>query len=78
MSEKTNTLELYCKFRGWQGGTIHQAVRDYEALPLEQKHDFCILLVRNLLDVTDAETAGDFLDTLEDEVAKIADKKGRL
>ena len=29
-------LEIYCKLRGWSGGTIHQALRDFK----EQAHSF--------------------------------------
>lgn len=25
------TLDLYCAFRGWQGGTIHQALADFKS-----------------------------------------------
>lgn len=35
------TLSLYCTFRGWQGGTIHQALADFKALPMNSKDSFC-------------------------------------
>ena len=39
--EMKTILELYCEFKGWQGGTIYQALADYQALPLDQKDHFC-------------------------------------
>jgi hypothetical protein len=75
MGEKTNTLELYCKFRGWQGGTIYQAVRDYKSLPLEQKHGFCLRLIRVFLDITDPGVAGWFITTLESEAYMALDRR---
>ena len=49
----TNTLELYCTFRGWKGGTIHQAMDDFTNLELEDKDKFCGILVDTMFDNTD-------------------------
>lgn len=69
-SEKTNILEQYCRFRGWQGGTIHQAKEDYRALPVQQKYDFCLILIRVLLDLTDQEGVAWFVDLLQEEIGE--------
>jgi hypothetical protein len=50
-----NTLGLYCKFRGWQGGTIHQAMEDFNRLPLKEKDKFCGILVDTMPDNTDLQ-----------------------
>jgi len=47
------TLDLYCAFKGWQGGTIHQALEDFRSLPLARKDDFCNTLMANLGALTD-------------------------
>ena len=49
------TLDLYCDFKGWQGGTIHQALADFRALPVASKDAFCNRAMRHL----DAGTLAD-------------------
>lgn len=46
-------LSLYCEFKGWQGGTIHQAITDYDDLPVKEKQEFCNILSANKKYLTD-------------------------
>jgi hypothetical protein len=57
----STTLQLYCEFKGWQGGTIHQALSDFAALPMSDKDKFCNKVFNfGLGNVTDLETFGNF------------------
>jgi hypothetical protein len=47
------TLDLYCSFRGWQGGTIHQALADFNSLTRTQQDEFCNRLIASLGTLTD-------------------------
>jgi hypothetical protein len=47
------TLDLYCKYKGWQGGTIHQAKQDFSSLPSREKFDFVSILKENKQDCSD-------------------------
>lgn len=35
------TLQLYCEFKKWQGGTIHEAMKDFHDLDMSDKDKFC-------------------------------------
>jgi len=59
----TNTLDLYCKFRGWQGGTIHHAMEDFKRIPLKDKDKFCGILVDTMSDNTDLHWLNWFMET---------------
>ena len=59
----TNTLQLYCNFKGWQGGTIHQAMEDFKNLPMAEKDKFCGILVDTMLDNTDLQGLDWFMET---------------
>lgn len=54
-------LQIYCEFKGWQGGTLEQALSDFKNLPMEQKDRFCGLLVDNMGDITDIGRVRDFM-----------------
>lgn len=34
-------LDIYCDFKGWQGGTIHQAQEDFAQLSFEERNEVC-------------------------------------
>jgi len=36
-----SVLQQYIDFKGWQGGTIHQAKEDFKSLSIEDKDRFC-------------------------------------
>lgn len=38
------TFDLWCEFAGWDGGTIHDALRAFRGLPLHEKDRFCGML----------------------------------
>jgi len=46
-------LSLYCDFKGWQGGTIHQVMSDYDLLPVKDKQQFCAILRDNVNNIMD-------------------------
>jgi hypothetical protein len=54
-------MQLWMEHRGNQGGTIHDALRDFKALPMAEKDRFCGILVDNLSRLTDAHHARDFM-----------------
>lgn len=37
------TIEIYCEFAGWQGGTIHQALADFVNRPIKEQDKFCTM-----------------------------------
>jgi len=61
MNKTTNTLHLYCKYKGWSGGTIHQAMKDFVKLPKEEKSAFCDILIKNMFNNTDMHGAEWFI-----------------
>lgn len=55
------TLELYCEFKHWQGGTIHQCISDYQTLSMNEKDKFCNMVFNfGTANVTDLETFANF------------------
>lgn len=56
-----NVLDIYCKFKGWQGGTIHQAMEDFQTLDIKEKDKLCGMLVDNLMSLTDPINARWFM-----------------
>lgn len=46
-------LSLYCNFKGWQGGTIHQAIEDFDRLDAKNKKKFCDIVEANKKHLTD-------------------------
>lgn len=56
-----NVMQFWMEYRGNQGGTIHDALRDFKALPMAEKDRFCGILVDNLASLTDAHHAQDFM-----------------
>ena len=46
-------MELWCKYKNIQGGTIHQAKNEYTKLSLEERTKFCNMLVSNMFNLTD-------------------------
>ena len=64
-------LDDLCKALGWQGGTIHDAIREVEKLSLErsrriaEEHDVCV----GVSDVVSCETCGKPKDKPDDELA---------
>ena len=57
-----NTLELYCKFKGWNGGTIHQAMEDFSSLTKAEQDKFCGILVDTMLENTDINGVSWFME----------------
>lgn len=57
---KLSTLELVCKGFGWQGGTIHQAKADFLKANQKMQDHICGLLVDNIHNITDPQTASWF------------------
>lgn len=45
-----NTLLLYCKYTGQQGGTLTQAVSDFNQFTMDKKDSFCNQLMRAIDD----------------------------
>lgn len=39
------TFDLWCLWRGWDGGTIHEAFRYFRQMPMHEKDSFCGFLV---------------------------------
>ena len=35
------TLEIFCTFAGWQGGTLAQALQAFRSWPMAEKDRFC-------------------------------------
>ena len=62
--QKRNTLEMYCSFKGWRGGTIHGALEDFRLLPLKEKDRFCNRLMKAIDDkiLIDIYIAKDFFN----------------
>lgn len=46
-------LSLYCDFRGWEGGTIHQVIEDFDSLDVKEKVAFCNIISENKAVVDD-------------------------
>lgn len=44
-SGKIYTFDLWCMFAGWDGGTIHDALRAFEDMPMHKKDEFCGMLI---------------------------------
>ena len=44
-------LEIYCKARNWQGGTIHQILPDFRQLTLKEKDHVITEIMRQDLSV---------------------------
>lgn len=44
---RITVLELYCGFKGWQGGTIHQAKSDFLSLTASGRLSFLTILNQN-------------------------------
>ena len=59
--KKRTVLQLYCDFKGWQGGTIHQCFSDFLTLGMADKDRFCNMVFRHGTEnVVDLETFGNF------------------
>lgn len=56
-----SALALWCRFAGWQGGTLADAERAFKDLPMAQKDRFCGVLVENLRTVTDPHVVAWFM-----------------
>lgn len=57
----TNCMKLWCEFMGYQGGTIHDALREFQTLSVSQQDKFCGILLANKEKLTDLHHAGDFM-----------------
>lgn len=42
---KCFTFDLWCMFAGWDGGTIHEALRYFIDMPKERQDAFCSMLL---------------------------------
>lgn len=54
-------MDLWCKFRGQQGGTIHATIREFRELPIHEKDRFCGILVDNLQEISDLHHVQDLM-----------------
>jgi len=46
-------IELWCKFKGYQGCTIHQVMLEFNHLTLKDADRFCGILADNIYNITD-------------------------
>lgn len=61
-TDQTFTMALWMEFMGHQGGTIHQALRDFRALPAGRREAFRAILRARWADLTDDYLAKDFVE----------------
>jgi len=63
-NDKVTVLDLWCSFRGCQGGTIHQAKHDFEHVLTKKERDtFCGILVDSMSRIVDNfEFVREFMD----------------
>lgn len=55
-------MDLWCRFRGIQGGTIHQAKHEFRYGLTDQERDrFAGILVDNIKDIQDLHHVQDFM-----------------
>lgn len=47
-------MEVWCRFAGWQGGTIHQAMREFNGLSDSERQRFLDMLAATP-DLTDTQ-----------------------
>lgn len=47
-SGSIRTFDLYRLFAGWDGGTIHDAFRDFKTRPSHEKDAFCNMAMNHL------------------------------
>lgn len=41
-----DTLDFWCLYAGWDGGTIHDAFRAFASWPMREKDAFCSALIK--------------------------------
>ena len=56
MSGRKTCLELFCKYLGWQGGTIHQAKKHFAIASINEMDSICGYLVDNMGIISDLDT----------------------
>lgn len=61
---ETNTLNEYCKIKGWQGATIHQVIDDAKNSTLSELDKVCGHLASSeiLYNLSDPENAKKLMD----------------
>jgi hypothetical protein len=60
-TDSMTTLQAFCRVFGWQGGTVHDAKRRAAVASPEEMDRLCTLLAREIHNITDPATAGEFL-----------------
>lgn len=61
MTKKT-VMDFWCGFRHYQGGTIHDALREFSTLTEKERDTFCGILVDNMANISDIYHARDFMN----------------
>jgi len=57
----TSCLELFCQYKGYQGGTIHQAIDEFAAMQSGEQDRFCNLLMDKLDNIADLHNVQVFM-----------------
>lgn len=64
MNNKSNktVMQLWCEYRNWQGGTIHQALYEFcYKLSDRERDQFCGILADRITEISDKHNAQDFM-----------------
>ncbi len=55
-------LEIFCRFKGYQGRTLTQAIQEFKQLDMSSKDKFCGLLIDNMMNIADLATMKMFVN----------------